>query len=115
MTEQKWIEISESSGDLPGAFGSSALAIEADSPETLTFRIRPGAEALEALLHARRSMLREERTLGRVDGEPSLEDAVFSPEMILWQALPGQRSACVRAIADLEARVERALTEPARR
>ncbi len=115
MTTQKWIELSESSGELPEAAGSSALAVEAESPLTLTFRIRPGAEALDALLHARRSMLREERTLGRSEGEPSLEDAVFSPDTILWQALPGQRGACVRTISDLEARVERALTESARR
>lgn len=114
MTAQKWIEMSETSG-IAEAFGSSALAPDDASRETLRFRIRPGAEALEALLHARRSMLREERTLGRGEGEPSLEDAVFSPEMIEWAVLPGQRSVCVRRIAELEARVERALAEPARR
>lgn len=111
MTAKKWIEISDAPGDLPESSGTSALSAHPGSSEMLRFRIHPGPEALDALLHARRSMLREGRTLGRTEGEPSLEDAVFSPEMILWEALPGQRSACVRTIAELEARVERALAE----
>ncbi|MEP6769921.1 MAG: hypothetical protein ABJC61_14710 [Acidobacteriota bacterium] len=111
MTAQKWIELSESSTERPESTGTSALSADPESPLLLRFRIQPGAQALEALLHARRSMLREERTLGRADGEPSLEDAVFSPETILWQAVPGQEAACIRTIAELEARVERILSE----
>jgi hypothetical protein len=111
MTPQKWIELSDSSAERPESSGTSALSANPESALMLRFRIQPGARALEALLHARRSMLREERTLGLAEGEPSLEDAVFSPETILWRALPGQEAACIRTIAELEARVERILAE----
>lgn len=111
MTPQKWIEPSEPSAERPESSGTSALSADPKSPRLLQFRIQPGARVLEALLHARRSMLREERTLGLAEGEPSLEDAVFSPETILWQALPGQEPACLRTMAELDARVERILAE----
>ncbi len=115
MTAQNWIELAESSADFPQASGSTALATDPETSEILSFRISPGVEALQALLHARRSMLREERTLGRGEGEPSLEDAVFSAEGIVWRVQPGQRAACVRTIAELEARIKRTLADAARR
>lgn len=84
-------------------------AAPAPSPEleVLRFRIEAGEQELEALRHARRSMLREEWTLGRRDDEPSLEDATFSVDSIVWPVWPEQRARCLEKIAELEARVER--------
>ena len=55
-------------------------------------------------------MLREESTIGRGEGEPSLVDAIFSSDGIVWAVLPGQRQLCLDRIAALEERVARALT-----
>ncbi|MEO8431860.1 MAG: hypothetical protein ABI592_10160 [Acidobacteriota bacterium] len=93
--------------------GSLALAEDPLAPVELRFRIRAAPDGLEALLHARRSMIREERTLGLREGEPSLEDAVFSTEGILWPARPDQTTLCLEKIALLEGRVERTLAETA--
>jgi hypothetical protein len=79
----------------------------------LRFRIHAGESALEALRHARRSMLREEWTLGRREGEPSLEDAVFTNDTIVWPVWPEQRDICLEKLAQLEARVVRTLEDPA--
>jgi hypothetical protein len=91
------------------AFNRAGGAAPAPSPdlELLRFRIQAGASELEALRHARRSMLREEWTLGRRDDEPSLEDAVFTVDSIVWPVWPEQRARCLEKIAELEARVER--------
>ena len=82
--------------------------------EVLRFRIEAGEQELEALRHARRSMLREEWTLGRRDDEPSLEDATFSVDSIVWPVWPEHRARCFEKIAELEARVERGFVAPPR-
>ena len=90
--------------------GSSAheLALEV----TLYFGIETDdLEDLEALRHARRSMLREERTRGRDGEEPSLEDAVFSPAEVSWTIRPEQREWCLQKIGDLVGRANRATSE----
>lgn len=91
--------------------GTSALSSDPAAVETLRFRIRAEQEALDALRHARRSMLREEWTLGRAEGQPSLEDAMFSPEGIVWPVRRDQHPLCFEKIRELEARVERTLAE----
>jgi hypothetical protein len=92
---------------------SSALAPETAGLLVLRFRIRAGQDGLEALRHARRSMLREEWTLGRREGEPSLEEAIFANDSIVWPVWPEQKQLCLEKLAELEARVVRLLEDPA--
>ncbi len=99
--------------DGPTTSGSSALMPDENGLLMLRFRIHAGESALEALRHARRSMLREEWTLGRREGEPSLEDAVFTNDTIVWPVWPEQRDICLEKLAQLEARVVRTLEDPA--
>lgn len=90
--------------------GSSAPELDGEPLRTLRFRLTgTDEESLEALRHARRSLLREEWTLGREAEEPSLEDAVFSPSEIVWVIRPEQRDSCVRKLEELLARANRAL------
>jgi hypothetical protein len=90
--------------------GSSALEL---APEmTLRFGIETDdPEDLEALRHARRSMLREEWTRGRDGEEPSLEDAMFSPAEISWTIRPEQRPWCLQKVGELVGRANRAISE----
>ena len=94
------------------ASGSSALAPREDDAIVLRFRIHADTESFDALRAVRRSMLREESTLGRGEGEPSLVDAIFSSDGIVWAVLPSQTALCLARIAALEERVERALENP---
>lgn len=92
--------------------GSSALASSGGNAVTLRFRIAASdPEALEALRHARRSLLREERTLGVEADEPSLENAIFSPAEILWTVDPSQRDWSLRKVRELVARAQRTLSD----
>ena len=92
--------------------GANALAPSDGDTVTLRFRITAtGDEALEALLHARRSLLREEWTLGLDPDEPSLEEAVFSVTDVVWTVRTSQRESCVRKLGELTARARRALAE----
>lgn len=91
--------------------GSSAATAPAPGLEILRFRINASEPELEALRHARRSMLREEWTLGLREDEPSLEDATFSIDAIVWPVWPEQRERCLEKIAELESRVEREYLE----
>jgi hypothetical protein len=90
--------------------GSAALDLAEDSPVTLRFAIAAtDSPEMDAIRHARRAMLREEWTLGRDPGEPSLEEAVFSPMGIVWVVSADQQAWCLRKMEDLAARAERAL------
>jgi hypothetical protein len=105
----------EEAGIAP-SLDSVALQASPESLRTLRLSIETSDPAgLEALRHARRSMLREEWTLGREPGEASLETAVFSPSEILWTAPASERSRCLEKLKELEARANRALTEIASR
>ncbi len=105
----------EETGTAP-SLGSVALQPSAAPLRTLRLSIETSEPAgLEALRHARRSMLREEWTLGRESGEASLETAIFSPSEILWTAPASERSRCLEKVKELEARANRALTEIASR
>jgi hypothetical protein len=92
--------------------GSAALAPSSEDSLTLRFAIStPDALALEALRHARRSILREEWTLGRDPGEPSLESAVFTPTEVVWNVPLALRGRCEQTLQHLESRANRTLRE----
>lgn len=77
---------------------------------TLRFAIAAtDSPEIDALRHARRAMLREEWTLGRGPGEPSLEEAVFSPMGVVWVVPTDQQAWCLQKMDDLSARAQRAL------
>ncbi len=68
-----------------------------------------GAEELDALRYARRSMIREERTRGLEWDEPSMEDPTFSEREIRWFALSSQGAWCRQKLQELVERANRAL------
>lgn len=90
---------------------AGAGALDSSSVEVvLRFAIEVSdAEELEALLHARRSMLREEWTRGRDSGEPSLQEAIFSRADISWPAQSSQRMWCLQKVEQLIDRAQRSL------
>jgi hypothetical protein len=101
--------------DVPegGLLSTGSSAPELKEPWVrLRFRLMVSDEAsLEALLYARRSMLREERTLGVEEGEPLLEDAEFSVTEIQWRVPGPVRERCVQKLGDLVGRANRALEQ----
>jgi hypothetical protein len=110
------LELEELTGSSLPAYveGSTALAAPDGDTVTLRFLIRAAdADALEALRHARRSLLREEWTRGLDPEEPSLEDAVFSTTDVVWTVRPSQRDWCLRKLGELTARARRGLSGPA--
>jgi len=99
-------------GHAPGpSSDSSAPRLESETL-TLRYRIRAVDDAgLEALRYARRAMLREEWTRGLEDGEPSLEDAIFSVFEIVWSVPATERNRCRGKLNQLLERANRALDE----
>lgn len=96
--------------------GSAALQASPEARLTLRLSIQaPDPDGLEALRHARRSILREEWTLGLAPGEPSLETAIFSPTEISWTVPASERARAADRLRELEARANRALSEISRR
>jgi hypothetical protein len=94
------------------AEGSAALQPSPDALRTLRFAISvPDPASLEALRHARRSMLREEWTLGRDAGEPSLESAIFTATVVAWTVPFSQRARCRERLKELETRANRTLEQ----
>jgi hypothetical protein len=92
--------------------GSSALNLADAAQVTLRFAIETSEEEeLEALRHARRSLLREEWTRGRDGEEPSLEDAIFTPNEISWRIHSEQRCWCMQKVEELTARASRCQME----
>jgi hypothetical protein len=101
----------EAAGD---ELSEGSAALERADAALLTLRLQveaPDDAGLDALRHARRSMLREERTLGRQPGEPSLEEAVFSAVEIAWTVPLSWRTWCLERLSELEKRANRALEE----
>lgn len=89
-------------------------ALDVAGPSTVALRFLlsvSGRRGLDALRHARRSLLREEATRGREPDEPSLEDAVFSSHEILWVIRPEQRAWCLEKLEELRRRANLLLTE----
>jgi len=92
------------------ASGTAALDLAEAPSVTLQFAFSGAEElALEAIRHARRAMLREEWTRGREPGEPSLEEATFSPTGVVWVAAPEEQEWCLKKMEELVARANRAL------
>ena len=93
--------------------GSSAPRLEElDAFTTLRFRLASSDDrSLEALRYARRAMLREEWTRGVEEGEPSLEDAVFSAFDVVWSVPAAARARCRTKLEELVIRANRALAE----
>lgn len=80
----------------------------------ITVRCRLSAgdgPALEALRYARRAMLREEWTRGIEEGEPSLEDAIFSAHDVVWRVPEEDRERCLQKLDELMRRANRALLD----
>jgi hypothetical protein len=91
--------------------GSSAALLE-DATVTLHFRLTSTDDAsIEAIRYARRAMLREEWTRGALEGEPSLEDAVFSPFEVVWEVPAEHRERCRKKLEELVGRANRALAD----
>lgn len=91
--------------------GSSAPRLE-DAPVTLRFRlISTDDRSLEALRYARRAMLREESTRGVEEGEPSLEQAVFTAFDVVWPVPALARDSGRGKLEELVARANRALAD----
>ena len=110
MTEIRLVEVS---GAVQSALaGGLALEIEGGAVVTLRFLLSlTGQRGLEAVRHARRSLLREESTRGREPDEPSLADAVFSAREIRWVVRPDQRRWCLEKLEELRRRANRLLVE----
>lgn len=110
MSEIGLVEVS--GGVQPALAGGVPLAFEGGAAVTLRFLLSmTGQEGLEAVRHARRSLLREEWTRGRQPDEPSFEDAVFSSREIQWVVRPDQRRWCLEKLEELCRRANRFLTE----
>ena len=69
-------------------------------------------DSLEALRYARRAMLREEWTRGLDEGEPSLEDAVFTAFEVSWSVPVSAVGASRSKLEELAERANRARVEP---
>ena len=67
--------------------------------------------SLEALCYARRTMLREEWTRGVEEGEPSLEEAVFTAHDVVWKVPAEAHSRTRELLEELVARANRALAD----
>ena len=107
-------------GDAPGSVAwtgdSTAQQLSgATSTCTLRFRLIAESDSLEALRYARRSMLREEWTRGTEEGEPSLEEAMFSAFEVVWTVPADERERCRAKLTELVERANRALAELAPR
>jgi hypothetical protein len=101
-------------GETPGSVarsGSSTAEHLAEATCTLRFRLSADSDSLEALRYARRSMLREEWTRGIEDGEPSLEEAIFSAFEVVWSVPEEERERCREKLAELVERANRTLAE----
>jgi hypothetical protein len=102
-------EIEETPDGIGFSGDSTAPRLE---PATVTLRCRlavPDDASLEALRYARRAMLREEWTLGVAEGEPSLEEAVFSAFEVSWSVRASERERGREKLLELAERANRAL------
>lgn len=92
--------------------GSSALRLDPERIVALRFEIlTEEPDAIDALRHARRSILREEWTLGHSPDEPSLGDATFSASGIVWLVRRQEIESCLAKVEELVARTNRAIEE----
>lgn len=102
----------ETSNELTPHSGDSAAPRLLGRRVTVRCRLSgTDGEALEALRYARRAMLREEWTRGPEEGEPSLEDAVFSAYDVIWRVREDERDRCFEKLEELLRRANRAFLE----
>ena len=104
-------EVSASPSTPVASAGSTAPRLEPGSVALRYRLVSTDERSLEALRYARRAMLREEWTRGVEEGEPSLEEAVFTAFDVAW-TVPA--AACDRArqiLEELVARANRALAD----
>ena len=112
MATTRFVRIPDGSPAVAAIDISSATGPASQQGVTLRFGLETShPRALDAICHARRSMLREEWTLGHDADEPLLQDALFSIGEIVWNVRPEQRSRCLQKLEELEARVRRWLAE----
>lgn len=112
MATVRFVRVPEGIPTAPGIDRSSATVAAHAQDLTLRFGLDTSdPRALDAICHARRSMLREEWTLGHDTDEPLLQDALFSTGEIVWKVRPDQRGRCLEKAEELEARVRRWLAE----
>ena len=112
MATDRFVRVPEGIPAAPGIDRSSAAVAAGSQDITLRFGLDTSdPRALDAIRHARRSMLREEWTLGHDADEPLLQDALFSTGEIVWRVRPEQRGRCLQKLEELEARVRRWLVE----
>jgi hypothetical protein len=112
MTKRLVFSEVEEAGSSPRPSEESSAARLEPGILTLRFRIRAiDGMGLEALRYARRAMLREEWTRGLEEGEPSLEDAVFSAFEVVWSIPADERARCRAKLDELLERANRALAE----
>ena len=107
-------EIGDASGSIART-GDSTAPLLSGASSTLRFRLSADGDSLDALRYARRSMLREEWTRGIEEGEPSLEEAVFSAFEIVWSVPSDERERCRKKLEELVDRANRTLAELAAR
>ena len=98
-------EVSASPSTPVASAGSTAPRLEPGSVALRYRLVSTDERSLEALRYARRAMLREEWTRGVEEGEPSLEEAVFTTFDVAWTVPAAARD---RARKMLEELVERA-------
>ena len=107
-------EAQEAQGSV--AWSSTSTARQLDGAVCkLRFRLSADPDSLEALRYARRSMLREEWTRGIEEGEPSLEEAIFSAFEVVWSVPADEQERCREKLAELVDRANRTLAELAER
>jgi len=103
-------EIGDAKGSVARSGNSTAQQLDGATCK-LHFRLSADQDSLEALRYARRSMLREEWTRGIEDGEPSLEEAIFSAFEVVWSVPEDERERCREKLAELVERANRTLAE----
>jgi len=104
-------EIEETTGPPDFSAGATAPRL-AESTVTLRCRLlSTDSTSLEALRYARRAMLREESTRGAEEGEPSLDDAVFSAFEVAWPVRASESERGRAKHAELDERANRARRE----
>ena len=111
MPRIAFTEVSASPSSPPASSGSTAPHLE---PGTVTLRFRlvsTDERSLEALRYARRAMLREEWTRGVEEGEPSLEEAVFTAFDVVWTVPASARDRSRELLEELVTRANRALAD----
>ena len=108
----RFFEIEEATD--PVSFnGDSTAPRLAEATVTLRCRLlTTDQDSLEALRYARRAMLREEWTRGLDEGEPSLEDAVFTAFEVSWSVPASAVGASRSKLEELAERANRARVEP---